>query len=202
MGEMGVVDHFQSIQKGLNLHPTEMDIRNLFPMFAPASFFKTGGWPGPYLLPGADGVGITWALTLPDQGMRYLDQRMCAHWEVEGVDWKAAAFANLREATKERLYTHGIARKKGGLFAAAMMHPDGMGPSRLLLRESLQQLFPEGYRVSIPEMSCGIALSRELDAEEDAAIRDIIGKCFGDGTCPLAPGIFEPDEILPDWSAV
>jgi ribosome modulation factor len=39
-----------------------------------------------------------------------------------------------------------------------MMHPDGWGPSRLLLREELEKAFPEGYRAAIPEMSCGLAV--------------------------------------------
>jgi hypothetical protein len=199
---MGILDQLQSVRKGLNLEPSGMDIRKLFPMFAPASFFATGDWPGPFLLPGAAGVGLTWALDLPGGGMRYLDQRMRKHWDGIEVDWKAEALANLKEATKDRLFTHGIDRKKGGLFAAAMVHPDGWGPSRLLLVDALQKTFPEGYRVSIPEMSCGFAISRQLDAEEEEAIAGMIGKCFTGGTRPLAPGIFEADEILPNWSAI
>jgi hypothetical protein len=199
---MGVLDQFRSIKRGLKLQPADMDIRKLFPMFAPASFFESDGWPGPYILPGADGVGVTWALDLPGGGMRYLDRSMRAHWEAIDVDWKASALANLSDATKDRLFTHGLGRKNGGLFAVVMMHADGWGPSRLLLREALQRTFPEGYRVSVPEMSCGFALSRELDDAEEATITGIIAKCFGDGTRPLAPGIFEPDEILPNWSAV
>jgi hypothetical protein len=171
-------------------------------MFTPASFFKLDNWPGPYLLPGAHGVGLTWALALPDQAMRYLDHRMRAHWEVDEVDWKAAALVNLRNASKERLYTHGLARKNGGLFAAAMMHPDGWGPSRLLLHDALEHVFPEGYRVAIPEMSCGFAISRNLDETEKLAITDVIAKCYVGGTRPLAPGIFDAGEILPDWSSV
>jgi len=57
--------------------------------------------------------------------------------------------------------------------------PRRWGPSRLLLREALQQLFPEGYRVSVPEMSCGFAISRELEEREEATTKDVIAKCFG-----------------------
>jgi hypothetical protein len=199
---MDPVDQLASLKAGMELHPADMDIRKLFPMFAPESFFGSGGWPGPFVMPGAKGVGVTWALDLPGGGMRYLDHGMRAHWEGAGVDWKANALANLSNASKDRLFTHGFSRPDGGLFSVAMMHPDGWGPSRLLLREALQQLFPEGYRVAVPEMSCGIALSREATKEQQAAIDGIVAKCFGEGTRPLAPGIFEPDEILPDWAAV
>ena len=195
MGEFGSIE-------SLKTQPEETDIRKVFPMFAPASFFKLGNWPGPYILLGAEGVGLTWALDLAAAGVRYLDQSMRAYWDGLNIDWKAAALANLGEASKERLFTHGLDRKNGGIFAVAMMHADGWGPSRLLLREGLRQVFPEGYRVSIPEMSCGFAISRELDETEQSTIKGIIAKRFGKGARPIAPGIFQPDEILPDWAAV
>jgi hypothetical protein len=47
-------------------------------------------------------------------------------------------------------------------------------------------------------MSCGFAISRELDESEERNIKDLVEKCFH-GTRPLAPGIFESDEILPNW---
>jgi hypothetical protein len=198
-----MLDLIRRLRKGLNTPPPQLDIEKLFPMFTPASFFKTGGWPGPFLLPEANGVGITWALALSNQGMRYLDQAMRTHWESQNIDWKAAAMDNLRKATGSRLFTHGLGRKTGdGMFACAMMHPDGWGPSRLLLTDALEKTFPEGYRVAIPEMSCGFAMSLHLNEEEDAALKDMIGKCHRDGTRPLAPGIFEAREILPDWSCV
>ncbi len=76
------------------------------------------------------------------------------------------------------------------------MHPDGWGPSRLLLRDSLAKAFPEGYRVAIPEMSCGVAISKRLDADEERVVNDLVAKCFQEGTRPLAPDIFEAEEIL------
>jgi hypothetical protein len=115
---------------------------------------------------------------------------------------KIAAVANLGEASKDRLFTHGLKRKNGKLFSVAMMHPDGWGPSRLFLSNALEQLFPEGYRVAVPEMSCGIAISRELEEEEEATVMGMTARCFKDGTRPLAPGIFEPDEVLLNCSGV
>jgi hypothetical protein len=82
-----------------------------------------------------------------------------------------------------------------------MLHTDGLGPSRLLLTDALQQVFPEGYRVAVPEMSCGIAISRNLESPEEGTVEDIVTKCFGDGNRPLARGIFEPEELVPDWGA-
>jgi hypothetical protein len=192
-----IAEQLRRLRKGLNLPPSAMDIRKLFPLFAPTSFFATGQWPGPFEMLAASGLGLTWALNIDGGSMRYLDQSMCAHWESQKVDWRAFAFANLRAATTH-LFTHELGRKTGGgIFAGAMMHPDGWGPSRLLLRERLAETFPEGYRVAIPEMSCGLAISKRLDQNEEGAVKDIIAKCFQQGTRPLAPAIFEAEQILP-----
>jgi hypothetical protein len=199
---MDVADQVRSLQTGLALQPEEMDIRKLFPLFAPASFFETGGWPGPFVLPAAKGVGITWGLDLGEGGRRYVDRTMGAHWQELGVDWKAAALTNLVHASSERLYTHGLTRTNGELFAVAMLHTDGWGPSRLLLTEELERLFPEGYRVAVPEMSCGLALSRKLEMSEEATVYDIVAKCYGEGNRPVARGIFDPAEMTVDWGAV
>ena len=122
---------------------------------------------------------------------------MCVHSESEKVDWKRCAFENLRAAT-QKLFTHEFGRKTGpGLFLGAMMHPDGWGPWRLLLRDSLAEAFPEGYRVAIPEMSCGVAISKRLDSDEARVVKDLVSKCFQGGNRPLVPDIFEADEILP-----
>jgi hypothetical protein len=174
-----------------------MDIRKLFPMFAPASFFAGGRWPGPFEVLAAKGIGLTWALDIEGGGMRYLDRPMCALWEGENVDWKAAAMANLRASTKD-IFTHRVGRRSGdGIFAGALMHPDGWGPSRLLLRGALEEAFPEGYRIAIPEMSFALAISCRLDQEEEGFVEDMVAKCFQSGTRPLAPRIFEATEILP-----
>lgn len=141
-----VADQLKDLRRGLELPPSAMDIRKLFPMFAPESFFATGQWPGPYEPLAAPGVALTWALDLDggdQRGMRYLDRLMCAHWEGQQVDWRTSAFANLQAATP-KLFTHELGRKSGDrIFLGGMMHPDVWGPSRLLLRDALEKVFPK-----------------------------------------------------------
>lgn len=199
---MDIADKVRSLRNGLDIQPGHADLQKLFPMFAPAGFFETGGWPGPFVLPAAKGVGLTWALDLGESSHRYLDRTVSAYWQDAGIDWKSAALTNLRDASLERLYTHRMIRTNGELFAVAMLHADGWGPSRLLLADALQKIFPEGYRVAVPEMSCGLAISRNLEGPEECTVQDIVAKCFGDGSRPLARGIFEPEELAPDWTAV
>ncbi|MEO8028726.1 MAG: hypothetical protein ABI823_19755, partial [Bryobacteraceae bacterium] len=179
--------------------PGAIATQNLFPVFAPASFFERGGWPGPYAKCAAPGVGLTWAIALPHHGMRYIDFGISQHWTAANVDWKAIALENLRKASR-KIYTHGMGRLDGSPYAVAMMHTDGWGPSRLLLGEGLQKLFPEGYRVAIPEMSCGFAISNHIDAEQEDTIHRALEQCYKHGTRPLAPGIFDASAIVPDLS--
>jgi hypothetical protein len=100
-----LTNQLKSIRRGLELAPSAMDIRKLFPMFTPASFFEGGKWPGPFEALPASGVGLTWALDLDGGGVRYLDQPMCTFWEGEKVDWRAAALANLQAATTD-IFSH------------------------------------------------------------------------------------------------
>ena len=104
------------------------------------------------------------------------------------------------QASVQRLYTHRLTRPNGKLFAVAMLHTDGWGPFRLLLDGAPQKIFPQGYRVAIPEMSCGLAISRQLEGPEQTTIEDIGAKCFGDGSRPRARGIFDPEELLSSGS--
>ena len=71
------------------------------------------------------------------------------------------------------------------------------GPRRIADVEHL----PAEQRVAVPEMSCGLVISRNLEGPEEGTVEDIVTKCFGDGSRPLAQGIFEPEELVPDWAA-
>jgi hypothetical protein len=123
---------------------------------------------------------------------------MAKHWEAEILDWKELALSNLAAQTDGNPGTHVFRRENGEIYGVAMMHPDGLGPSRLLLRDRLSKLFPSGYRVALPEMSCALAFSVDVDVSEMTTLQDIVDKCYQDGTRPLASGIYAPDDLLPD----
>ncbi|SPF44414.1 conserved hypothetical protein [Candidatus Sulfopaludibacter sp. SbA4] len=174
---------------------------SLVPIFVPSAFFADGSWFGPYQRLRARQIGLTWAVMRPNNMQLYVNQALQACWAKQGLDWQALALRNLSEHTGDPPATHALRRDNGEIYSVAFMHSDALGPSRLLLRDRLSAIFPAGYRVAIPEMSCGFAMSLELEKKEMAELQDLIEGCHRKGTRPLAPGIFDSDDLLPELGA-
>jgi hypothetical protein len=183
------------LRAGLAKAPAELDLADLFPVFVPMSFFAQGNWPGPYEALQLPGLGLTWAVLQGEQTMRYVDRRVEAYWVGKGIPWRERAVENVQRQSISGVWTHEFRGEGGALFAVAMMHEDGVGPSRLLLRESLERLFPEGYVVALPEMSCAMVLSAQAEEANRANILNLVTTCFKDGTRPLVPGIHEASRL-------
>jgi hypothetical protein len=167
-------------------------------VFVPTTFFASGNWPGPYACLRIREISLTWAVLLPDQTMRYVDFGMKEYWDAVSIDWKVLALQNLLEHSGDKPGTHELRRSNGEVYGIALMHPDGIGPSRLLLRDKLSAIFPGGYQVALPEMSCAYAFSVTLEKKELATVQNLVDNCYKKGTRPLAPGIYAPDDLLPE----
>jgi len=188
------------LRGAVKLAPEELRLPDLLPMFAPASFFEKGNWLGPSELLKIPGLGLTWSIAQPKQTMLYLSHSAAKHWEDSGIDWRQESMQNLDRITRPKFCTGGFAReggKKDDWYALAFMHDDGYGPSRLLFWEELGEIFPAGYLIAIPEMSLGIALSRDATREERAEIEELVGSCYKDGTRPLIPGLHDSALLVP-----
>jgi len=181
-----------ALREGLRKSAPELPITELFPLFVPRSFFASGKWPGPYELLRLPGLGLTWAISQPQQTMRYVDRGIQQYWESQGIRWRERALMNMQMWSGEKLWTHEILGDNGRISSVAMMHSDGIGPSRLLFRDKLEALFPEGYLIALPEMSCGLALSATASATERRNFEEMVQRCFTKGTRPLVPGIHNP----------
>src|ERR1700679_120784 len=112
------------------MHPL---ISKVVPVFIPSSFVETGGWPGPYEALRAQGVALAGPIVLADDAIRYVLHHVQREWETEGIDWKTCALQNLRERSPEPMGTGTLFRDNGETWLVSLMHPDGLGPSRLLL---------------------------------------------------------------------
>jgi len=174
--------------------PDALPLTDLFPLFVPASFFELGNWPGPYEILKVSGLGLTWAVELPNQMMLYVDKPTTAHWDQLGINWRQLAIDNLTRRSEAELFTGQFPRSDDPdrPYAVVFMHPDGYGPSRLLLRAKLQAIFPQGYLVGLPEMSCAIAVASDATEAERANMADLVDKCHSSGTRPLVPGLHDP----------
>jgi hypothetical protein len=183
-----------ALRNSLEAAPASLSVDALMPVLVPASFFARGNWVGPHEEVGIDGVGLTWAIEQPEQTMRYLDHGLAKYWSDQGIDWRERAFDHLGDRSQSTFATGSFPRDDGSgtPFALVFMHGDGFGPSRLLFDESISEFFPEGYRIAMPEMSCGIAVSATASEAELARIRDIVDHCYRNGTRPLVPGFHPP----------
>ena len=77
------------------------------------------------------------------------------------------------------------------------MQDDALGPSRLLLGDYFSRLFPQGYKVALPEMSCGFVIAKDITEEEGEKFAKIVDNCHHNGTRPLVPEIHEATDIYP-----
>ena len=174
----------------------QSETANLLPIFVPASLFTRGDWPGPAARLRTPRLGLTWTVLQPDQTMQYVSFAMQRQWEEQGLDWKMQALRNLAGRTKGKPGLYEMRRASGDLYALAFMFQDGMGPSRLLFRGGLAERFPQGYRVALPEMSCGIAFARDLQGSDLGTVTAVIDHCYRKGNRPLVPGTYDPDDLL------
>jgi hypothetical protein len=166
------------------------------PVFIPSSFVEDGAWPGPYATLRAPDIALAWTILLPDDSIRYVLHEMQRQWEAQGIDWKARALQNLREISPEPLCTGALFRDNGETCLISLMHSDGLGPSRLLLSDQLERVFPKGYRVALPERSRGFAFAADLELEDADTVESLIRSSYSKGERPLSPGIFEPNDLL------
>ncbi len=143
----------------------------------------------------ARGVAMAWAVLL-DGGVRFVLHEMQREWEAGNIDWRARGIQNLRALTPEPLGAGALFRDNGETWLISLIDPDGLGSSRLLLTAELASVFPNGYRVALPERNRAFAFARELDGEDAATVENLVQRSYATSEQPLSPQIFEPDELL------
>ncbi len=127
--------------------------------------------------------------------MLYVSHQLATHWETKNIDWKTKAFDNLLRISIDLPWTHELRSESGRLFLVAMLHPDGFGPSRLLLSSLLDGVFPTGYQVAIPERSCGLAFVNDLSPAEAEQVEKLVTECFEKGSNPVSSKHFDSGEF-------
>ena len=198
--QTSIETQLNEMRRGLDLRPEQIDTASVVPIFVPATFFARGNWPGPHTRLRAPEIGLTWTILLPNQTMRYVNFAISEHWESRQLDWKTLALRNLSRLTNDQPGVREIRRPNGETVAICFMFEDGLGPSRLLFRDGLASQFPAGYRVAMPEMSCGIAFSKDIGGPDMANVQKVIDHCYQHGTRRFVPGTYDADDLLPAQS--
>ena len=184
------------LAESIETPPSALPTDQLLPIFVPADFFEFDNWPGPYHLCKALGLGQTWVILQPEETMLYLSRAIQEYWESQGFEWVQLAKDNLARLSEENQYTHEFRRDDGQLYAVALMQDDALGPSRLLLGDYFNWLFPQGYDVALPEMSCGFVIAKDITKKEREKIAKLVDDCYHNGTRPLIPGIHEATDLI------
>ncbi len=121
---------------------------------------------------------------------------MVTVWEAAGINWQQRAVINLKVASRE-LWTHRQLRPDGSLLMALMMHDDGFGSSRILLSGYLQQHFPAGYYVAIPDRRVGIVTPRNLSERERQEIQNLLQSYYDRASVPIGSQLLAPEDLIP-----
>ncbi len=183
----------EQLRESVELPPEALAIESLLPVICPGSFLEAGDWPGPIDRFSTNELCLTWAYMQPHQTMVYLNRQHVEYLHSRGIDFRRRAIENLRAST-DPAWSH--ERRSGeGMQFVALMHADGLGPSRVLLTDELAAVFPEGYRIAVPERSCGIVFSAKLSGPPLQEVEALIARCFQNGTRPMTSSVFGPADF-------
>lgn len=141
---------------------------------------------------------LTWSILERDlsECSREVNAEMVTAWEAAGINWQQRAVINLKVASRE-LWTHRQLRPDGSLLMGLMMHNDGFGSSRILLSGYLQQHFPAGYYVAIPDRRIGIVTPRNLSERERQEIQNLLQSYYDRAAVPIGSQLLAPEDLLP-----
>lgn len=187
-------------------------ISQLLPVFVPSACIGSARCPGPYSTLKVPGIVLTWAvplgtvpagavpldsIPLENDTIRPVTSAIHEPWDAQGIDWKMRALQNLRELSPPPLATGALLRDDGETWLVSLKYPDGLAASRLLLHNELARLFPEGYRVALPDPNRAFAFTRNLDREDIDTVQNLVRRSYSMSTQPLSPDIFDPEDLRP-----
>ncbi len=167
-----------------------MEMQNLFPILLPASEH----FHGLSQALKSSALFLSW-VELRGDSIVYLNLSQVESFSRSGLDVHEHALQNLRESAGKQFQTHQKKNERGTLMIA-FMNDDGLGPSRLLLAEKLQEFFPQGYFVAVPERSCGMAIRKDMTGDEEKLMRELVHGCFTEGTKPVLDALLPPSDLL------
>jgi hypothetical protein len=180
------------------------ELAALRPRIVPTAFFDVG-LPGPRADLVFPGLALSWVLLLGDGRFRHVTDEMIARWTAAGTDWRQVALGNLRprhpKDKARQVFTGYYDGPDGRAGCAFALHDDGLGLSRLLLREETGRLFPDGYRVALPDLQAGMVISTTAAPDLMRAFAETVERYYESGSAPLRAGLYDPAMLRPRESS-
>jgi uncharacterized protein YtpQ (UPF0354 family) len=170
----------------VNRHP-------IFPVIVPRSYFASGAFTACHLDLRHPDLGVTWVEIDGPHSMTYVNPVRQAQLASSIMELHELAMQDLREAGHP--VTHEKVVEKT-CWWLALNHDDGLGSSRLLMLDELRKAVPRGFRLAIPERSCGFLVPNGREGASLAEATALISRCHSAGAIPVLDSLFEPDCFL------
>ncbi len=173
-----------------------MDTSIIYPLIVPSTYYDKKVLNLPHeRFPNKEYI-LTWVFFRTEGSMSHINQDEFTLLNNNYGNWQQEAFNNLRLSGRH-FYTKFRADNDTGLLSFIIFtNEDGIGSSRILLSDELRQGFPEGYYISIPDRSVGLAISKNISPTEKAALNDIINEYYGCSGTAMTKSIMEPSDFL------
>jgi len=178
-----------------------MNLDHLHLLIVPSSYVTESAWDLPHHPFPTAAFVLTWVLFGTDGAMTYLTREEYQLLEVNHPSWQQQAMENLRHsvAASENVFTHfKVSDDTRRVLFLACMHQDGIGSSRILLANELQEAFSGGYSVALPDRSCGLIVPQDVTAEELAGVQKLVNSMYEGATTPMSSEVYaSADFTLP-----
>jgi hypothetical protein len=186
----------QQLREDLRRGAAEFPLEDLRPVLIPSPILATGRWVGPFHHFPELPVSLTWAYLRPSQTMIYLSHELVAMLDSRGIDWRSTARDALVREFGSRPWTRELRDSSGALEGIALMHEDGLGPSRLICSRRLLRQFPDGFEFFVPERSCAFLVGSSASAETRSRIEHVVRQCFEHAEVPMSTSGFGHEALL------
>jgi hypothetical protein len=183
------------MRRDIGAHPSSYPIEDLRPVLIPSPILELEDWIGPKHHFGSLPVSLTWAYLRPENTMMYLSFDAAASLEARGIDWRVCAKQAVQQHFVQQLWTHEFTGESGAVEAVALLHSDGLGPSRLLCLEELRRKLPDGFLWSVPERSCALVISKTASRQVRGKVVTAIERCYASADVPMSKEEFLDEEL-------
>lgn len=182
--------------------PSEFPLSDLRPVLIPSPILATDKWIGPFHYFPELPISLTWVFLRPNQTMIYPTHDGAAALDARGIDWRAAAREALARDFQVRPWTREFQGESGEVEGAALVHDDGLGPSRLLFSRRLLAHFQDGFTFLVPERTVALVLGATASADVRASIGRFVEESFGHADEPMSTSGFRHESLLAALDAV
>jgi hypothetical protein len=175
----------RQLRRDVGVDPSTFSVEDLRPVLIPSAILGYDQWVGPRHYVGSLPVSLTWAYLRPENTMIYLSFDAVAWLEAQHIDWRRSAKASLHQDFGNRPWTHEF-KDESGVQAVALLHADGLGPSRLLCTQELKRSLSGDFDWYVPERSCAFAISKNASSSIRDTVATAIRRCYESAEVPMS----------------